>query len=144
MKTMLTLLACMLALLAPAQVDTSATPPPVKWGWTDPPPPMNLVEAGLALERSAQLEGASWWCLLGIATVGGVFHLSGEPAAGNVVLGTGVGLWMGLQVASVRPKRKAGGWLKQGWHTGARYEAQPDSVGPAPAVPMERPKEEKR
>lgn len=138
MRTLLTLTACLLVLIAPAQADTTRTTAPVKWGWTDPPPPMNLVEAGLALERSAQLQSASWWSLLVMTVTGGVFHLSGEEDAGRVLMGTGAGMWIGLQVASVRPKRKAGSWLKQGWYEGARYEAQPDTVGPAPAVPAVR------
>jgi hypothetical protein len=138
MRTTLSLLCVCLCLLGMGQLDTTVAPVTVKYGWTDPPPPMNVVEAGIALEADGAQDQASWYALLGGALVGGVLMASGSEPAGWVVVGLGATLHVGLRWNAARKRKQAGRWLRQGWNEGSRYEALPDSVGPGVPVGRER------
>lgn len=135
MKPTLLLLALAASLIACAQYDTtnirtSSTAP--QWGWTDPPPPMQLVEAGFAMEADANLANAGWWMLAGGIVAGSAFYIENNSSqAAPVLVGIGLAGHITLGLLATRKRKRAALLLQQGWQPDKLYEMVPDSVGHA-------------
>lgn len=130
MRTIFLFLALTASLSACAQYDTtnirSDAP---QWGWTDPPPVMNLVDAGIALQQDARRSGLGWWSMAGGFVAGTLFYISDDHDAAYAIAGMGIGAHITFNLLAIAPRRKAGMLLQQGWQPGKLYEMVPDNVG---------------
>lgn len=130
MRTIFLFLALVASLCACAQSDSTASNPAVPgWGWTDPPPVMNLVDAGLALQQDARRSQLGWWSLAGGFVAGALFYVSDAHDAAYTIAGMGIGAHLTFNLLSIAPRRKAGVLLQQGWQPDRLYEMVPDNVG---------------
>jgi|GEM_PF-3033015 len=130
MKALLFLL---LTTPAMAQSDTVA-----RWGWTNPPPPMNIVNAGFELDKDANSSSLAAWSAIVGAVMGTAFYLDGDRDVAYGVWGMGFVAHFAFTLNAAKHRHRAAQHWQQGWSKDRLYESEPDSVGSAPPKRIER------
>lgn len=106
--------------------------------WHDLPPPMNLVNAGFLLERSAKSERDATWIALATTGAGAVVYAAGSEPVGLAIAGAGLSVGVVLHMRGARHQRIAGRLLQLGYGVGVKYDLVPDRIDDLPPSPIVR------
>lgn len=91
------------------------------------PPPMNITNGGLLLDKAAQQQQKALISVLGGTALGAVFYGQNRNV-GSAIAGAGLCVGVCLQFDGLHLQRRSAMLFQLGYHVETRYDLVPDSV----------------